>query len=189
MTEKLSNKQAVEMINKATEGMQAIECSAPFLEDSSLLVIQAKHRDKTLNFLVDTGCNVSIFFSDYLKDVEYQTIEADSKQEAASFYGDLSLKNIIRVMLKIEFGFFNATFMVKEGNSVSGTVSEDAGVTLHGILGLPFLQMGAGIIDIFENTLKIYSLHWNEDEVANALKQMKQKIESQENQQEEEKKE
>ena len=183
MTKKFSNKQAVEMINKATEGMPAIQCSVPFLETTSNLVIQARHKDKTLNFLVDTGCNVSIFFSDYLNEVEYQTIETGANQEAASMYGDISLKDIIRVVLKIGYGFFNTTFMVKEGNSIGNAVSENIETPLHGILGLPFLQIGAGIINVYENSLTLHALHWNEEEVAAALAQMQQAAEQQEEQQ------
>ena len=184
MAKILSNKQFMEILDKETEGMESLGCKVPFLENSNMLVIQAIHRDKTLNFLIDTGCNVSLFFSDYLDEVDYKPVETGTIQTASSFYGDVSLKNIINIMLKIGYGYFNATFMIKEGNSVSEASSENLGMPIHGILGFPFLQVGAGIINVYENSLTLFALHWNKEEVREALSQSEQQEDQEEDQEE-----
>lgn len=110
--------------------------------------------DKKLNFLLDTGSNLSHINAAVLDSIPYTPLNVTS--EIAGIEGNKQETGFCELYVKTtnEGSEFIEMFAVSDLSGSFGIVKEESGVQLHGILGSVFFKKYKYIID-FDN-LKVY---------------------------------
>lgn len=110
--------------------------------------------DKKLNFLLDTGSNLSHINSSVLNNIPFTPLNITS--DIAGMEGNKQETGFCELSVKAtdEGNEFTEMFAISDLDRSFGIVKEESGVQLHGILGSVFFKKYKYIID-FDN-LKVY---------------------------------
>lgn len=115
------------------------------LDLCDLPVITFYNNEKKINFLLDTGANLSVIDSNILDQFDYKGCDV-----MGVVYGiEGNIQNIKYVVMDILYKDidFNEQFQVMDMSAAFGNVKSESGVTLHGILGNNFFKKYKYILD------------------------------------------
>lgn len=115
------------------------------LDLCDLPVITFYNNGKKINFLLDTGANLSVIDSNILDQFDYKEYDV-----MGVVYGiEGNIQNIKYVTMDILYKNmnFNEQFQVMDMGAAFGNVKSESGVTLHGILGNNFFKKYKYILD------------------------------------------
>lgn len=118
-----------------------------------LPVITFYNKDKKLNFLLDTGSNISYINNSILKDI---SIEDTSKEiKVIGIEGNPINTKICKIVITYKDITFTEEFSIANLNDAFDIVKQESGVQIHGILGSKFFEKYKYIIDF--KTLAAYT--------------------------------
>ena len=115
------------------------------LDLCDLPVITFYNNGKKINFLLDTGANLSVIDSNILNQFKYEECSI-----TGVVYGiEGNTQNIEYVTMDILYKSmdFNEQFQVMDMSAAFGNVKSESGVILHGILGNNFFKKYKYILD------------------------------------------
>ena len=124
------------------------------MELVELPVITFYNGDKKLNFLLDTGSNISYINSSLAPDLNY-TISKKLKTNVIGVEGNKVESQFCEMIIKYKNQEFKENFAIKDLNAAFDIVKQESGVQIHGILGSMFFQNYRYILDF--DTLIAYS--------------------------------
>lgn len=121
------------------------------LDLTDLPVITLDNDGEKLNFLLDTGSNMSHFNSEavnLLKD--YESINKEG-QSIVTATGTSEASHWLRIPLKYKKQIFFEDFMLLDLKEAFDTIHKENGVQIHGILGNSFFTKYGYVLDFDSN--------------------------------------
>lgn len=120
-----------------------------------LPVITLTNNGIALNFLIDTGSNISHIIPSVLKDIKGNKIQ--SNNEIAGIGAVTNESNSIEIKVKDTLSKeYDIILVVSKGLEESAKyIEQSTGVKIHGLLGTDFLQKYQYVIDF--KTLEVYA--------------------------------
>lgn len=116
-------------------------------------IIMLENNGKILNFVVDTGANKSMIDSTVLQECNYKKL--NKKTNNIGIEGKAEALNNIQMNLKGRKSEYVEEFNVTDLSTVVEHIKNNTGVTIHGLIGTPFLTKYNYVLDFEE--LVIYS--------------------------------
>lgn len=104
--------------------------------------------EKKLNFILDTGSNVSYINKDCLSDIPYK--EIDKTTYVTGFQADEEPKPFAYFEFYYKEHKFEDEFCIVDLSTSFGQIKQQSGVTLHGLLGSKFFQKYRYVINFDE---------------------------------------
>lgn len=121
------------------------------IDDGNLPIITLKNGETELNFLVDTGSNVSHFDVNAIPLLqEYDKTNITSVGLVGAQSQDDKTYEWINVPLHFKRQRYSEDFCVLDLKVPFSAVKEEEGITLHGILGVSFLKKYRYVLDFDE---------------------------------------
>lgn len=125
------------------------------LDLTDLPVITLLSNEKKLNFLIDTGSNLSHINKPLIdnKEIEYEATDSKS-----TVYGMDGINRDTEIgIISLSHGSKNLkhAFLLNDLSAAFNSVKADTGVTLHGILGADFFNAYKSTIDFKSKTFKL----------------------------------
>lgn len=112
-------------------------------------VVTFYNGDKKLNFLLDTGSNMSHINSSVLNNLEYEKI--DNSTEIIGMEGNsLECSSFCTMNISYKNQKFNEEFSIIDLDKAFEAVKKESGVQVHGILGSKFFEKYRYILDFNE---------------------------------------
>lgn len=115
---------------------------------ANLPVVTFRNHDRKLNFLLDTGSNVSYINKSMLDSVDHELIDKNAES-----FGIEGIK-VNNPFCKMKVGYknleFNEEFCIADLDCAFSTVKQESGVQIHGILGSKFFEKYKYILDFKE---------------------------------------
>lgn len=116
---------------------------------TELPVVTFYNGDKKLNFLLDTGSNLSHINSSVLTNLEYE--RTDNSTEIVGMEGNsLECSSFCKMNISYKNQKFNEEFSIIDLDKAFETVKKESGVQIHGILGSRFFEKYRYILDFNE---------------------------------------
>lgn len=123
----------------------------------NLPIIALSNNGKVLNFLIDSGSNISHICKEYLQDIDAEMIGTYTQGEVTGLGGkntgitmcSTTLKDTVGHNYKVKLSVSNQLMDVMK------TIESSTGITIHGLLGTDFLQKYNYVIDF--DSLEVYS--------------------------------
>ena len=121
----------------------------------NLPVITLTNNGIALNFLIDTGSNISHIIPSVLKDIKGNKIQ--NNNEIAGIGAITNESSSIEVKVKDTLSKeYDITLVISKGLENSAKyIEQSTGVKIHGLLGTDFLQKYQYVIDF--KTLEVYA--------------------------------
>lgn len=115
------------------------------LDLSDLPIITFTSKGNRLNFLLDTGANISAFNSKFLELTDNKPI--NKKGNVLSSSGELTDAEFANINLKYKDRIYTDEFQIMNLSVAFNQVKHEYGVQIHGILGNVFLQKYKYVLD------------------------------------------
>lgn len=115
---------------------------------SDLPVITFFQNGIKLNFLFDTGANISVINKSMLNSLSYKGTDRISK--ISGIGGGLSDIPIVDIEFKYKDNTFVDGFQVVDMNNTFSAIKKSTGVTIHGMIGNAFMQKYKYVLDFDE---------------------------------------
>lgn len=122
---------------------------------TSLPVVTFLNGDTKINFLLDTGSNVSQINESLLSQLQY--IDLNQNKDIIGIEGQSHQTKMCKMNISYKDYTFENDFVVHDLTRAFDRIKQSTGVTIHGILGSIFFQKYKYILDYDE--LKAYSKH------------------------------
>ena len=119
---------------------------------TELPIITFISNDKKLNFLLDTGSNVSFINESTLKDLKY--VLTDFTSNMIGVEGNKIENRICKMTICYKQYAFESEFNINNMDEAFGIIKKESGVQIHGILGSLFFQKYKYVLDF--NSLIAY---------------------------------
>lgn len=119
------------------------------LDLTGLPIITLYQGDTPLNFILDTGSDISVIDSNALPQINHEIL----KGVEGSIYGIDGKKvnaNVCTFTLNYKNNFYKHNYLVKDLGDAFRHIKHDHGVTLHGMLGSKFFNEFKYILDFSE---------------------------------------
>lgn len=101
-----------------------------------------------LNFLLDTGCNVSIINESVLKHIEYNKLSSTSA--VFGLEGVITQCALCRINLTYKNNNYIEDFQILDIDRTIANIKKESGVNVHGMLGTAFFKRYKSILDFSE---------------------------------------
>lgn len=105
---------------------------------TDLPIVTFKNEDVKLNFLLDTGSNVSQINAPLLVNLKYSML--DAQKDIIGIEGNAVQTNYCRMRISYKDKVFENDFVVHDLSRAFDSVKQSTGVQIHGILGSQFFQ-------------------------------------------------
>lgn len=115
------------------------------LDLSDLPIITFTSKGNRLNFLLDTGANISAFNSKFLELTDNKPI--NKKGNVLSSSGELTDAEFANINLKYKDRIYTDEFQIMNLSVAFNQLKHEYGVQIHGILGNVFLQKYKYVLD------------------------------------------
>lgn len=115
---------------------------------SDLPVITFFQNGIKLNFLFDTGANISVINKSMLNSLSYK--ETDRISKISGIGGGLSDIPIVDIEFTYKDNTFTDGFQVVDMNNTFSAIKKSTGVTIHGMIGNAFMQKYKYVLDFDE---------------------------------------
>lgn len=112
---------------------------------AELPIVTFQNGDQKLNFLLDTGSNLSVINSSILPLVKYTKIEKSS--DIIGIEGNKKKTEFCKMDVTYKDHVFENEFCIQNLSSAFSVIKEESGVQLHGILGNLFFQKYKYVLD------------------------------------------
>lgn len=113
-----------------------------------LPVVTFYNGDKKLNFLLDTGSNVSYINSSVVPALDYQ--EVDKEMDIIGIEGNKVSSKFCKMTVAYKSQKFEEEFSIADLDEAFAVVKQESGVQIHGILGSKFFERYKYILDFKE---------------------------------------
>lgn len=113
-----------------------------------LPVVTFYNGDKKLNFLLDTGSNVSYINSSVVPALDYQ--EVDKEMDVIGIEGNKVSSKFCKMTVAYKSQKFEEEFSITDLDEAFAVVKQESGVQIHGILGSKFFERYKYILDFKE---------------------------------------
>ena len=132
--------------------MKLIEYNKILLQKSltqvGLPLILVKAQAQYLCFLLDTGSNINVL--DKRVAEFFQLSGGTAQQHQFGIDGTLQITDVVKLTFSLEEREYETDFSVMDLSSAFGTVEEESGIQIHGLLGCSFMEQQKWVLD-FEN--------------------------------------
>lgn len=115
---------------------------------TELPVVTFYNGDKKLNFLLDTGSNVSHINSSVIHLLDYT--ETDQKTDTIGMEGNKVSNDICKMTVYYRNQRFEEDFIISDLNDAFDIIKQEDGVQIHGILGSKFFEKYRYVLDFSE---------------------------------------
>ena len=116
-----------------------------------LPIVTFKNNNIKLNFLLDTGSDVSYINKEVLSQLQYETTNILDHFMAAS--GEVQIVNIVKMsLLYKDKKEYDERFSIADLSKAFNAIKSENGVTIHGILGNSFFLTYGYILDFEEKS-------------------------------------
>ena len=107
-----------------------------------LPIITLTNNNKALNFIIDSGSNVSHICSNYFKDINATLIDTPEEATISGLGSVVSNIKMCEASFEDVMGkTYNVQLSISEElNEVAKSMEESTGVVIHGLLGTDFLK-------------------------------------------------
>lgn len=112
---------------------------------SDLPVITFFQNGVKLNFLFDTGANISVINKSMLNSLSYK--ETDRISKISGIGGGLSDIPIVDIEFRYKDNTFVDGFQVVDMSNTFSAIKKSTGVTIHGMIGNAFMQKYKYVLD------------------------------------------
>ena len=119
------------------------------LDLTGLPIISLYQGNKTFNFILDTGSDISMVNSYALEQMEHTKVEG-IEGEVYGVDGNRVKSTICTIPLSYKDQSFVSDFHVRDMSQAFGNLKKDHGVNLHGLLGSQFFNKYRYILDFAE---------------------------------------
>lgn len=117
--------------------------------DLTGLPIITFHQGKTkLNFIFDTGSNLSVIDKEVIKKLKLK--ETNKKCNITGIGGTSEVLNIVEINFKYKDNELNDYFQVLNMEDTLSIIKKSTGVTIHGLIGNNFMQKYNYVLDFDE---------------------------------------
>ena len=107
--------------------------------DLTDLPIITLYNGKTkINFLLDTGSNLSHINRSYLSNLEYQDLNVE--QDTIGMEGNKVTSKVCRIQVFYKENRYEEEFVASDLDNAFNTIKQESGVQIHGILGNKFFE-------------------------------------------------
>lgn len=113
-----------------------------------LPVVTFHNGDKKLNFLLDTGSNVSYINSSTIHLLDYEKI--DKEMDTIGFEGNKVSNQFCKMSVTYRNQVFEEEFSIADLDEAFNVVKQESGVQIHGILGSKFFEKYKYVLDFKE---------------------------------------
>ena len=124
------------------------------LKLTGLPIVCLNQGNKTFNFILDTGSDISVLAEHVLSEIEHEKVKV--KGTLYGIDGNKIPVKVVSIALSYEDVSFTSNFLVRNLQEAFNHLKKDHGVTVHGMLGSRFFNEYKYIIDF--NKLIAYSV-------------------------------
>lgn len=138
-------------INAIEDNRKKNESKISFRESMDLTelpVVTFYNGDKKLNFLLDTGSNVSHINSSVIHLLDHT--KTDQKTDTIGMEGNKVSNDICKMTVYYRNQRFEEDFIISDLNDAFDIIKQEDGVQIHGILGSKFFEKYKYILDFSE---------------------------------------
>lgn len=115
---------------------------------TELPVITFYNKDQKLNFLLDTGSNISHLTSSILPSLEFDYI--NKEMPTIGMEGNKVTNKFCRMTVQYKNQKYEEEFSISNLDNAFNVVKQESGVQIHGILGSKFFEKYKYILDFSE---------------------------------------
>ena len=115
---------------------------------TELPVVTFYNGDKKLNFLLDTGSNVSHINSSVIHLLDHT--KTDQKTDTIGMEGNKVSNDICKITVYYRNQRFEEDFIISDLNDAFDIIKQEDGVQIHGILGSKFFEKYRYVLDFSE---------------------------------------
>ena len=115
---------------------------------TELPIITFYNGDKKLNFLLDTGSNVSHINSSVIHLLDHT--KTDQKTDTIGMEGNKVSNDICKMTVYYRNQRFEEDFIISDLNDAFDIIKQEDGVQIHGILGSKFFEKYRYVLDFSE---------------------------------------
>lgn len=115
---------------------------------TELPVVTFYNGDKKLNFLLDTGSNVSHINSSVIHLLDHT--KTDQKTDTIGMEGNKVSNDICKMTVYYRNQRFEEDFIISDLNDAFDIIKQEEGVQIHGILGSKFFEKYRYVLDFSE---------------------------------------
>lgn len=113
-----------------------------------LPVVTFHNGDKKLNFLLDTGSNVSYINSSIILLLDHE--KTDKEMNTIGIEGNKVSNQFCKMSVTYKNQVFEEEFSIADLNEAFSVVKQESGVQIHGILGSKFFERYKYVLDFKE---------------------------------------
>lgn len=113
-----------------------------------LPVVTFYNGDKKLNFLLDTGSNVSYINSSIIPLLDHE--KTDKEMNTIGIEGNKVSNQFCKMSVTYKNQVFEEEFSIADLNEAFSVVKQESGVQIHGILGSKFFERYKYVLDFKE---------------------------------------
>lgn len=138
-------------INAIEDNRKKNESKISFRESidlTELPVVTFYNGDKKLNFLLDTGSNVSHINSSVIHLLDHT--KTDQKTDTIGMEGNKVSNDICKMTVYYRNQRFEEDFIISDLNNAFDIIKQEDGVQIHGILGSKFFEKYRYVLDFSE---------------------------------------
>lgn len=132
----------IEEITKKNKSKISFKESMDLVE---LPIITFYNENKKLNFLLDTGSNVSYINNSILPSINHKML--DKQSSTFGVEGNKTTNNFCSMTIFYKEQLFNEEFSISDLDNAFNIVKQENGVQLHGILGSKFFERYKYVLD------------------------------------------
>ena len=139
------------IINAIEDNKKKNDIKISFRESMDLTelpVVTFYNGDKKLNFLLDTGSNVSHINSSVIHLLDHT--KTDQKTDTIGMEGNKVSNDICKMTVYYRNQRFEESFIISDLNDVFDIIKQEDGVQIHGILGSKFFEKYRYVLDFSE---------------------------------------
>lgn len=115
---------------------------------TELPVVTFYNGDKKLNFLLDTGSNVSHINSSIIHLLDHT--KTDQKTDTIGMEGNKVSNDVCKMTIYYRNQRFEEDFIISDLNDAFDIIKQEDGVQIHGILGSKFFEKYKYVLDFSE---------------------------------------
>lgn len=138
-------------VNTVEDVMKKNDSKISFKESMDLTelpIVTFYNGDKKLNFLLDTGSNVSHINSSIIHLLDHT--KTDQKVDTIGMEGNKVSNDICKMTVCYRNQRFEEDFIISDLNNAFDIIKQEDGVQIHGILGSKFFEKYKYILDFSE---------------------------------------
>ena len=113
-----------------------------------LPVVTFYNGDKKLNFLLDTGSNVSYINSSIIPLLDHE--KTDKEMNTIGIEGNKASNQFCKMSVTYKNQVFEEEFSIADLDEAFGVIKQESGVQIHGILGSKFFERYKYVLDFKE---------------------------------------